>query len=372
MKIQRITISNMFGIRAFNAEIAGDAVELCGANRIGKTSVLRAIEAAVMGGDPEVVVHEDSPTNTGIVEFETETLRVMRLFERGKHPSKVEVTMIETDRQVKAPSTLLKGMAVGSMPARFFTSSARVQRDELLRMARTKISRTELLEMFTGSDMILRDTVSVYLDAAKADFDELAIDVCAKVVKGVSAAHKAAGDQQTTAWSRYEAYRDAMAMMPDADVEVKAAFERLKTSAKKASEELAAETDRLSRIKTVLTDTIPNTLAEKAVEPPFTVFEGEVFYAERPLALLCGKERIAAFLTLAQRATGDLRVVLIDGMEALDGPTRLALAGAADRMGVQIIGTHVTEGALSVYRIASGSQLKIVTRFDEVALGGAA
>jgi hypothetical protein len=93
---------------------------------------------------------------------------------------------------------------------------------------------------------------------------------------------------------------------------------------------------------------IRNDLVKDLPIPGMTVVDGEVYLNDTPFDRLSGAEKITLAFEVAKRCAGDLKLVVCDGIEALDTESFSTLERLAEDSGFQVVVTKVSEGRLEV------------------------
>ncbi len=110
MKITRITIKNLYGIRALDVELGAAGALISGDNGMGKTSVLRAIRAALAGqGLDEHAVRDGAEAGEVIVDVD-QVIHVRQRASRAKRQPKLEV--LQAGVAWDSPRTRLKELGL--------------------------------------------------------------------------------------------------------------------------------------------------------------------------------------------------------------------------------------------------------------------
>ena len=108
----------------------------------------------------------------------------------------------------------------------------------------------------------------------------------------------------------------------------------------KESDELTAAMDELGSIRNDLVKDLPI--------PGMTVVDGEVYLNDTPFDRLSGAEKITLAFEVAKRCAGDLKLVVCDGIEALDAESFAVLERLAEESCFQVVVTKVSEGRLEI------------------------
>jgi hypothetical protein len=102
------------------------------------------------------------------------------------------------------------------------------------------------------------------------------------------------------------------------------------------SKRLTASLEHLGEVRMDLAKSLPI--------PGLTIVEGEICLNRVPYGHLSGAERVTLAFEIARRVSGDLKLILCDGIEQLDEESFTRLEQLASESGIQAIVTRVTTG----------------------------
>ena len=142
MKIVRLQVRNFLGLREVDVK-TGDTNIIRGKNRQGKTSLIRAIEAAFQSGDQSAKIRQGEDTAEILVELDD--LYVQRSI-RSDGKTKLMVADKQGE-QVPRPQEFLDGLIGGFSfnPAEFFLLDKKKQIAYLLESFSVKVTKDEVL-----------------------------------------------------------------------------------------------------------------------------------------------------------------------------------------------------------------------------------
>jgi exonuclease SbcC len=125
-------------------------------------------------------------------------------------------------------------------------------------------------------------------------------------------------------------------------------YDRVQELTKKVAESEAVAKDWGVKVKSI--DSLPDQLIKSAKLPIDGLgYDGANFtYAGRPLDNLSDSEMITFSLNIARSLAGDLKVICIDRLEALDDDTRSELDKQMESDDFQYFVTERTKGDLQV------------------------
>ena len=147
MKVVRLQIRNFMGLREIDIK-TGKVNVVNGKNRQGKTSLIRAIEAAFQGGDQSAKVRKGESSAEIMVELDE------LYVQRNIHASgKTQLTVASKEGEIiKSPQTFLNGVVGGFSfnPAEFFLLDSKKQIEYLLESFPVKVSQEEVIRWVGG------------------------------------------------------------------------------------------------------------------------------------------------------------------------------------------------------------------------------
>jgi hypothetical protein len=352
LKIQSVTATGLFGHRSLLLMPDGASQFITGGNAKGKTSILRTIEAALIGFD-DAAIHIDH--DEAEVTLRTEAFTITRTKKRGE-PAKLEVINEAQNVKVKSPAAYLKRIIkpVAFNPLSFVTAKTRDQRDMLLRTIDLKTDPDSL-----RADLMLNGATQASVDflfsTAKPRFDLHALDVFDALYKEAYEVRKIAGALTDNA-THYRVVLDELCGRVCASCcDVIKETARVKTCDTNESKASRADMDVVCKL---LKDTIPGQLAQdvRFPVPWITATEDSIKWRGIDVAMLSGAERLRLALALVTSQLTNpehLQLILIDGAECLDVEQDATLRERMATGDVQFIVTRVTEGALRNERIAA-------------------
>jgi hypothetical protein len=246
-----------------------------------------------------------------------------------------------------------------------------------LTAARSLVDRLtrELVEAKTA--LLGHEAALAALEKRRADNDDA--DRRARAIEQQAAQIEAALDSATVAEVPLSKFAEARTRVEVAHAAYNAATaaaaaveaETRATEAVPALQELEAEATRLDRIVKDLTDTLPRTLFEQHNAIPGVSIDGDdvLVDGKRIDEGLSGREQLEFCVEIAKRATtGRSRVLIVDGLERVDGKYLPHFLEVATRGGWQLIGTRVDDGetddpneGMRLLLITAGGQTETVS-----------
>ena len=143
MKLKRIQVRNFMGVREIDI-VPKDVNLINGRNRQGKTSLIRAIEAAFQGGDQTAKIRKGESSAEILIELDN--LYVSRNINLGE---KSTLTVVDQNGEIqKSPQGVLDGIVGGFSfnPAEFFMMDSKKQREYLLESLPMKLAPDDITE----------------------------------------------------------------------------------------------------------------------------------------------------------------------------------------------------------------------------------
>jgi hypothetical protein len=205
------------------------------------------------------------------------------------------------------------------------------------RLAKAKITRNSLIQ----ADNIASN---ISLDASRkhAQADDLEASLTAVAIEPVTAEETAAAESAVSAAS--EAHSLAIYGEQAEGLRLDA------YDARKSHDAAKAEADALDKAVKNLTEVAPKELIERSGGiPGMDLTDEGVTLDGKVYANLCGKEQMFFAVELTKRARrGKVKVIPMDGMEALDEDARVDFLRMAVDGGWKVIGTLVTGGPLTI------------------------
>ena len=116
------------------------------------------------------------------------------------------------------------------------------------------------------------------------------------------------------------------------------------TDYEKENEKLNADSENLTN-KIELARTLPGTILANCELPikDLTIENGKPLVRGLPICNLSDGEKLQLCIDVTCAKTGNLKIILLDGMEKLDSTSRQALYDSCKAKGLQFIATRVTD-----------------------------
>ncbi len=150
MQIQRLQVRNFMGLRQIDLK-TGKVNVVKGRNRQGKTSLIRAIEAAFQEGDQSAKIREGADAAEILVELND--LYVSRTIPRDGKP---QLNVCDGNgEEIKRPQEYLNSIVGGFSfnPAEFFLLDAKKQVEYVLESFPLKVDEKEVREWISGDEL---------------------------------------------------------------------------------------------------------------------------------------------------------------------------------------------------------------------------
>ncbi len=351
MRIQEVHIENLYGIESLTATPRGDKMTLKGRNAIGKTSVLKAIRAAFTGSRDADTVHQGA--QAGAVKIITDRLEIVRVFGAA---TKVTVRDLVDDVAIKSPAAFLKTLAGGLVfdPLRFVTMSPKERLTMLATLADRPVNRDvfdALLTTATRERTLSEDeklAAFVRLQLLIPPFIERpALELAREISDALSTVVKDRTNAAAALEYSASAFDHAAAAMTGTDGYAPAIEYLLKLAraARLDADAARAIARAHGQAQTVVDDVLPRVLIrDRQLDVDGLAFGPEgVTWKGLGMTSLSGAERLLVATKIAEKALGsELRVMLVDGLEALDNVSFAIFDTWARLHDIQIIGTRVT------------------------------
>jgi hypothetical protein len=364
MRIHEIFIRDLYGIKEFDAYPRATPFEIAGRNALGKTSVLKAIRAIFNGTRDADIVRQGAGVGMGKIVFGTHDgtmYDVERVFGAA---TKVTVRNLTQDTTQKSPATFLKHLSsvLAYDPLKFIAMPPRERFATLAQLADHDATRADFIAALRRAVEAREDKVTiaesnlfdVLLAAMPAFIQRPMLEVAGEMAEIIGKAAKESGSALLGAEARAGAYECAATFLRDG-VEYSEAAAHLDWAAGELRAKLSATAQRQrtdNAAIALLTDALPRMLIrERGLQVAgIEVDEHGATWNGLAMPSLSGAERLRVATWIAERLIGDtgLRVLLVDGMEALDANRRRELLAWSFAANVQLIGTRVADTVLSV------------------------
>jgi len=406
MNVTQIKIKNILGIEDLTIT-PGAVTKITGKNGSGKTSTLEAIKAALKGGHDATLLRNGAEKGEVVILFDdggqiTKTITADRS----------EVKVRQDGRLVKNAATALDELrdAVSVNPIEFLTADRKRRLQILLESIHFDITDEQLSDAAGFQCRVGSDALAMVDTVRKGVFDERtginrAIKEKANTIDQLSQSvpQNVVGDvdaelakMQTVDIQLNEAMNLEISKVNQSEAERiqklrdeiegiqkwateqrdsikslfhtkiapvierrtqlqeqlknKAAFEQQKkviedmeAGLESLNEELQQKNEALDRI-----DVLKASMLETLPIPGMTIQDGDIFIEDVPFDRLNNSNQIKVCMQLAAQRAGDLKLICVDGLEALDQERFDRFVEAAKTTGCQFIVTRVTSNDFAV------------------------
>lgn len=216
----------------------------------------------------------------------------------------------------------------------------------VLVMLRKQLVEAEAAARESDEDFAALERAHREAEAAGTKASEL--DVSAEAIESSIAGVEAMGvsaEELETADAEVLRGGEVLAVAKGADRLV--AYQADAEAAERAATEAAATAAELDVIVKTLTDVAPRELADRSAGiPGLVVGEDGIALDGKAIDQLSGAEQLELAVEIARRANARSRILVVDGLERLDGKRMEAFVRAATAGGYQLLATRVADGDL--------------------------
>lgn len=197
MKILKIRVSNIFGIRELELSPQGKSMVITGGNAKGKSSILKAIEAGFVGAGGSAVY---AGSDKGEIMFELEELEIDRVIDANKG-SRLEV--VQTSGAVRMrqdkPQAFLDRIAAGLAfnPVAFYLAKPAKKREMVLQALPLQVTEEQILERLTFHGMD-EGIAKSFLQLVRPDWNAHGLEILKRLYDGAYSTRHEIGQRLKT------------------------------------------------------------------------------------------------------------------------------------------------------------------------------